>query len=119
MTVMDDVQRRAENQLAALEDVQSRLDGLTIRESGDRDRVIVDVDVSGAMVGIELRPGAGNRQPAALADAIVRTSVRAATRAFADRAEIMAEFVAEFAELTGAPSEPATDSMRPTLQERR
>ncbi|MCF8609888.1 YbaB/EbfC family nucleoid-associated protein [Gordonia sp. HY285] len=120
MSVMDEVQRTAERQLDMLEDVQRKLNALTVQETGDDGRVIVHVDVSGAMTGLQLAPGAGNGRPAALADAIVRTAVRAATQAFAERAEIMSEFVAEFAEfadLTGESVEPNSPSLRPTFRE--
>ncbi len=124
MTTMDDVQQRAETQLQALEAVQARLDALTVTESGDGGRVIVDVDVTGAMTALRLLPGAVRAQPARLADAIVTTAVRAATRAFAERSEIMSAFVAEFAELTGfeptgVSMEPNEAPVRPTLQETR
>ncbi|GEE04009.1 hypothetical protein nbrc107696_44550 [Gordonia spumicola] len=119
---MDDVQHRAELQLQALEGVQARLNALTVTETGDSGRVIVDVDVTGAMTGLRLLPGAGNGQPAALADQIVRTAVRAATRVFTDRADIMTAFVADFAELIGSDAvgvsmEPDPGFVRPTLQE--
>ncbi|MCF8587044.1 YbaB/EbfC family nucleoid-associated protein [Gordonia liuliyuniae] len=117
MSVMDEVQRTAERQLDMLEDVQRKLNALTVQETGDDGRVIVQVDVSGAMTGLQLVPGAGNGRPAALADAIVRTAVRAATQAFAERAEIMSEFVAEFADLTGESVEPNSPSLRPTFRE--
>ncbi|MGO3327988.1 YbaB/EbfC family nucleoid-associated protein [Gordonia sp. (in: high G+C Gram-positive bacteria)] len=117
MSVMDDVQRTAERQLDMLEDVQRTLAALTVRETGDDGRVIVDVDVSGAMTRLQLLPGAGNGRPAALADAIVRTAVRAATQAFTERAEIMAVFVDDFAELTGESMEPKDRYVRPSSRE--
>ena len=117
MSVMDDVQRTAERQLDMLEDVQRKLAALTVRETGDDGHVIVDVDVSGAMTGLQLLPGAGNGRPAALADAIVRTAVRAATQAFTERAEIMAVFVDDFAELTGESMEPNGRDVRPSYRE--
>lgn len=117
MSVMDDVERTAERQLEMLEDVQRKLSALTVRETGDVGRVIVDVDVTGAMTGLRLLPGAGNGRPSTLADAIVRTAVRAATQAFTERAEIMAAFVADFAELTGGSMEPNDPRMRQTYRE--
>ncbi|WOC13122.1 YbaB/EbfC family nucleoid-associated protein [Gordonia sp. MP11Mi] len=117
MSVMDEVQRTAERQLDMLEDVQRKLGTLTVQETGDDGRVTVDVDVSGAMIGLRLSAGAGNGRPAALADAIVRTAVRAATRVFTERAEIMSEFVAQFTELTGESLEPDSESVRPTFRE--
>ncbi len=122
MITMDEVQQRAERQLQALEGVHARLNALTITETSDDGRVTVDVDVTGAMTGLTLLPGAGNSQPAALADLIVRTAVRAATKVFTERADIMTDFVADFAELTGTDAlgvsmEPDGDSVRPTLQE--
>lgn len=117
MSVMDDVQRTAERQLDMLEDVQRALAALTVRETGDDGRVTVDVDVSGAMTRLQLLPGAGNGRPAALADAIVRTAVRAATQAFTERAEIMAAFVDDFAELTGESMEPKDRHVRPSNRE--
>lgn len=114
---MDDVQRTAEEQLVMLEDVQRRLEALTVREVGDGGRVAVDVDVSGAVTGLTLSAGAGDGRPGALAEAIVRTAVRAATQAFTERAEIMAAFVSDFALLTGASMEPNGDPARPNLRE--
>ena len=117
MTTVDDVQRTAAQQLAMLEDLRERLSALTVREVGDGGRVTVEVDVSGALTGLELSPGAGDGRPAGLADAIVTTAVRAATRVFAERAEIMEVFVADFADLSGVSMEPDTPAVRLTLRE--
>ncbi|GAA4641645.1 YbaB/EbfC family nucleoid-associated protein [Gordonia humi] len=117
MSVMDEIARNAERQLEMLEDVQTRLGALTVRETGDDGRVIVHVDVSGALTGLELLPGACKGNPIALAEAIVRTAVRAATQVFTERAEIMAAFVEDFAELTGESMEPNGPTVRPTYRE--
>lgn len=106
---MDAVQERAQRQLGALEDVHRQLQDLRAVGTGDRGRIRVEVDGNGALLDLQLSPGAGGGKGQRLAEEIVGASIRAAIDVFGRRAEIMQEFCGEFAALT----EPGGVSMEP------
>lgn len=97
---MDAVADRAQRQLGALEDVHAQLLALRAEGVGDNGRVRVEVNGNGALIDLELFPGAGGGKGSRLADEIVGAAIRAATDVFARRAEIMENFCGEFAALT-------------------
>ncbi|MFT4043026.1 MAG: YbaB/EbfC family DNA-binding protein [Gordonia sp. (in: high G+C Gram-positive bacteria)] len=109
---MDELEARARAQLGTLQDFGERLDLLASRETSADGLVTVEVDGSGALIGLWLSDGANELGAVTLGDRIVATAALAAQDVFARRAQVLADLHSVLTDQLGArPSTTRLDNL--------
>ncbi|MFC8527923.1 YbaB/EbfC family nucleoid-associated protein [Nocardia sp. NPDC057227] len=92
---MDELLARVQNQIYRLRDLGDSMDAVRATETSPDGAITVEVNGNGALLDLRLTGAVAKLTPDGFEQALVATARAAATRAFAERGELITTFNAE------------------------